>query len=188
MAQGTNTKYVKRVGSRMMKFTAYLVPVLIAGILIYGLVKKVNVFDSFIQGAKEGLHTAVNLLPALVALMVAVTMFKASGALDILTYSLDPLTGNLGIPKEALPLALLRPISGSGSLAMLETILAQYGPDSLIGRVACILQGSTETTFYTIAVYYGAVGIKNTRHTVFAAMAGDFAGLVAASLAVRLFF
>ena len=172
----------------MMTITAYLIPVLIAGILIFGLVKKVNVFDSFIRGAKEGLHTAADILPALVALMVAVTMFRASGALDILTYSLDPLTSQIGVPKEALPLALLRPISGSGSLAMLEDILARYGPDSTAGRIACILQGSTETTFYTIAVYYGAVGIQNTRHTVFAAMAGDFAGLVAASLAVRLFF
>lgn len=172
----------------MITVTSYLVPVLIAAILICGLVKKVNVFDTFIQGAKEGLQTAIGILPALVALMVAVTMFRASGALDILTHSLGPLTEQIGLPEEALPLALLRPISGSGSLAMLETILAQYGPDSLIGRIACVLQGSTETTFYTIAVYYGAIGIKNTRHTVFAALAGDFAGLVAASLAVRLFF
>lgn len=172
----------------MTQFTAYVIPVLIAGILIFGLIKGVNVFDTFIQGAKEGLNTAVSILPALVALMVAVTMFKASGALDILSYSLAPITERIGLPKEVLPIALLRPISGSGGLAILENILAQYGPDSLIGRIASVLQGSTETTFYTIAVYYGAVGIKNTRYTVLAASAADFAGLVIGCLTVRLFF
>ncbi len=172
----------------MTQLTAALIPVLIAGILIFGLIKRVNVFDTFLQGAKEGLNTAVSILPALVALMVAVTMFKASGALDILTYSLAPLTDRLGVPQETLPLALLRPISGSGALAMLESLLAEYGPDSLIGRAACVMQGSTETTFYTIAVYYGAVGIKNTRHTVLAASAADFTGMVMSCVAVRLCF
>ncbi len=171
-----------------MQFTQYAIPFVIGGIVVFGLIKRVNVFDFFIQGAKEGLNTAINILPALVALMVAVTMLRASGGLDLLVYAFRPLTDRIGLPSEALPLALLRPISGSGSLAMLENILAQYGPDSLIGRVACVLQGSTETTFYTIAVYYGAVGVKNTRHTVFAATAADFAGLVIGCLMVRLFF
>ena len=171
-----------------LNVTSLVIPGVIAAVMIIGLCKKVNVFDTFISGAKEGMRTAINILPALVALMVAVTMFKASGALDILTYSFRPLTDRAGIPKEVLPLALLRPISGSGALAMLETILSDYGPDSFIGRVASVLQGSTETTFYTIAVYYGAVGIKNTRHTVFAAIAADFAGLVMSCVAVRLIF
>ncbi len=171
-----------------MSITNFIIPLLLSGIMIYGLVKQVNVFDTFIEGAKEGFHTSVKILPALVALMIAVSMFKASGALDIVTYSISPVTNFLQIPKEVLPLALLRPVSGSGALAMLETILAQYGPDSLIGRVASVLQGSTETTFYTIAVYYGAVGIKNTRHTVFASLAADFTTLAMSCIAVRLFF
>ncbi len=171
-----------------MSITNFIIPLLLSGVMIYGLIKRVNVFDTFIEGAKEGFQTSVKILPALVALMIAVTMFKASGALDILTYSISPVTDFLRIPEEVLPLALLRPVSGSGALAMLETILAQHGPDSLVGRVASVLQGSTETTFYTIAVYYGAVSIKNTRHTVLASLAADFTTLVMSCIAVRLFF
>ncbi len=171
-----------------MNFTAFIVPLLLSGVLIYGLVRKIDVFDTFMEGAKEGLHTSVKILPALVALMIAISVFRASGALDILTYAISPVTDFLRIPKEVLPLALLRPVSGSGALAMLESILAQHGPDSLVGRIASVLQGSTETTFYTIAVYYGAVGVKHTRHTVFASLAADFTTLAMSCVSVKLFF
>ena len=134
--------------------TSYIIPVIVAFILIYGLFKGVDVFDVFLQGAKEGLKTAVGILPALIALMTCVGMFKASGGLQVLTHALMPLTDALGAPKEVLPLALLRPISGSGALAALEDILREYGANSQIGRTASVLMGSTETTFYTIAVYY----------------------------------
>lgn len=171
-----------------MNFTSFVIPVLISAVMIYGLVKQVNVFDTFVSGAKEGFQTSIKILPALVALMLAVSMLKASGALDIFTYSLRPLTSFLKVPEEILPLALLRPVSGSGALAMLETILSQHGPDSFVGRAASVLQGSTETTFYTIAVYYGAVNIKNTRHTLVSSLAGDFMSMVMSCIAVRLTF
>ena len=172
----------------MNQISHYILPVVIVIIVGYGLIKRVPVFDCFLEGAKEGLTASVQILPALIALITAVGMFKASGALDIFTYALRPFANLLHLPQEVIPLAILRPISGSGALVIFQDILQQYGPDSFVGQVASVMQGSTETTFYTIAVYYGAVGIKNTRHTVFAAMAGDFAGLAAASLAVRLFF
>ena len=172
----------------MSSVTNYVIPVLISMIMIMGLVKDVNVFDTFIEGAKEGFQTSIKIQPALVALMAAVATFKASGALDILTHAISPVTNFIHVPEEVLPLALLRPISGSGSLAMLETILSQHGPDSFIGRVASVIQGSTETTFYTIAVYYGAIGIKNTRHTVFSSVSADLVNLIMSCIAVRLVF
>lgn len=151
----------------MSSVTNYVIPVLISMIMIMGLVKDVNVFDTFIEGAKEGFQTSIKILPALVALMAAVATFKASGALDILTHAISPVTNFIHVPEEVLPLALLRPISGSGSLAMRKRFFLSTDRDSFIGRVASVIQGSTETSFYTIAVYYGATGIKNTRHTDF---------------------
>ncbi len=166
----------------------YIVPVVLCGILLYGLIKGVRVFDIFLEGAKDGLMVAVRIIPALVALMTAIGMFRASGALDVLSYALRPLAGLLGLPVEVMPLAILRPISGSGGLVLFKDLLAQYGPDSFIGRVASVMQGSTETTFYTIAVYYGAVGVNRTRHTLPAALTADIAGFVMSSLTVIWFF
>lgn len=166
----------------------YIVPVLLCGILVYGLVNGVRVFDIFLEGAKDGLMVAVKIIPALVALMTAVSMFRASGALDVLSHALTPLARLLALPPEVMPLAILRPISGSGGLVLFKDLLNQYGPDSFIGRVASVMEGSTETTFYTIAVYYGAVGVSKTRHTLPAALIADIAGFVMSGLTVLWFF
>ncbi len=170
----------------MDRISDFILPAVIICIVGYGFIKKAPVFDLFLEGAKEGLCTSVQILPALVALMTAVGMIKASGALDSFTYALRPVAALLHLPQEVLPLALLRPISGSGALVIFQDILRQYGPDSLIGRIASVMQGSTETTFYTIAVYYGATKVQKTRHTLPAALTADLVGFLMSALAVRL--
>ena len=164
----------------------YVIPFLIALIMIIGLVKKVDVFGEFTEGAKENLKTAVSVLPALVALMTAIGMFKASGALDFISAAISPLTSFLGFPNECIPLAIIRPVSGSGALAVFENILADVSPDSFAGRVASVIIGSTETTFYTIAVYYGVTKVKKTRQALPASLAADFTGFVLSALTVRI--
>ncbi len=160
------------------------VPVMIAGIVVYGMVKKINVYDSFVEGARCGLENMVQIVAPLVGLMVGISMLRSSGFLDILGQVLKPLTDAIGMPKEVLPLALLRPVSGSGSIAIVNDIFKNFGPDSAAGRVASVMMGSTETTFYTVAVYFGAVGIKKTRHTLKAALLADaFSMLVATYVA-----
>lgn len=169
-------------------FTSYVIPTAVVAILVFGAVKKVPVFDTFLVGAREGLRSSVSILPSLVGLLMAVTMLKASGALDLFTGWISPLVSWLGFPPEAVPMALLRPISGSGSTAILTQIFESCGPDSFAGRVASVMAGSTETTFYAIAVYYGAVGIRKLRHTIPAALTADFACTVFAVLTTNLFF
>ncbi len=171
-----------------LNFSDFIIPVLIAVIMISGLIKKVDVFDEFIEGARENLKIGIQILPALIALMTAVGVFKASGALEVLTAIVSPVTEFLGFPSECFPLALIRPISGSGALAVYESILSENHPDGFAGRVASVLLGSTETTFYTIAVYYSVTKIKKTRHTLGAALAGDLTGFIVSALTVRLFF
>lgn len=172
----------------MVDVGSLVIPVVLCVIVLGGLYKGVPVFDCFLEGAKDGLMTSVRILPALVALMTAVGMFKASGAMDILSFGLAPVARLLGIPREVIPLALLRPISGSGALAIFQDIIKTYGADSFVGRTASVMQGSTETTFYTIAVYYGATSVKNTRHTLTASLTGDLTGFVLSAIAVRLIF
>lgn len=169
-----------------MSFSAWFIPLLITGLFSWGLCSGVDVFDCFLQGAKEGLKTAASITPALVCLLTVVTMFCHSGALDVLTGFLRPVTQLIGFPAEVLPLALLRPVSGSGSTALLHQLLGEYGPDSFIGRVGSVLAAASETTFYAIAVYYGAVGIRRTRHTMAAALTGDLTAALVSALAVRL--
>ena len=169
-----------------MKPTDFIIPAVLSVILLFGAVKKVNVFDAFVEGARDGVTTAVKILPALVALMTAVGMFRASGALELLTFSLEPMLRVIGVPPEVVPLALLRPVTGSGAMVLFDGILRENWQDSFVGRVASVLQGSTETTFYTVAVYYGSVGIKKTRHTVPSAMTADIAGLLLSVLTVRM--
>ena len=154
-----------------------VVPLTIFLILIFGYAKRIEVYDAFIDGAATGIKTAFNIMAPLIGLMVAINMFRASGALDILTSFISPVTNRLGVPNDVIPLALLRPVSGSASLAMVTDIFENFGPDSLQGRIASIMMGSTETTFYTIAVYFGCVGVKNVRYTVFAALCADFTGM-----------
>jgi spore maturation protein B len=165
--------------------SVWAVPIFIALVLIAGTARRVPVFDEFLAGAGDGISTCVKVLPSLVALMTAVSMLRASGLLEILVGAVAPAAKFIGIPPEIVPLALLRPVSGSGSLAMLENIYSVYGADSLIGRVASVLQSSTETTFYTMTVYYGSVGIKRTRHTLVSAASGDLTGILLSSLMVK---
>ena len=162
------------------KISIYIMPAIFITILGYALYKKVNVFDVFLKGAASGLKTSINILPALVGLICAVSMLRASGALDFLEKLLSPLLSKIGMPGEVLPLALLKPVSGSGALALIKDIFDKSGPDSFSGKLASVMLGSSETTFYTLAVYYGAVKIKNSRHTVPAAVVADIAGIVAA--------
>ncbi len=172
----------------MMQIGSYIVPLVVVMIVGHGLSKGLPVFDLFIEGAKDGLLTAARILPALVALMTAVGMFKASGALDLLSFALEPLGKLFGLPRDLLPLALLRPISGSGAMAIFDDLLRIHGPDSLIGRIASVMEGSTETTFYTIAVYYGAAEIRQTRHPVPAALSADLTRFFLSALLVRMLF
>lgn len=170
------------------RVSEYLIPFLLAGAAVYALCRRVDVFSALTAGAGEGLTVVLRILPSLVALLTAVYMLRASGALDLLTNLLTPALTFLGIPPETVSLMLIRPVSGSGALAVGSEIMQTYGPDSTVGRTAAVMLGSTETTFYTIAVYYGAAGIRRTRHTVPAALAADLTGFLAAAWTVRWMF
>ena len=168
--------------------TSFAVPCLLAGLAIYALFRKVDVYGALTAGAAEGLTVVLRILPSLVALLTAVYMFRASGAMDALTALLAPGLRWLGIPPETAPLLMIRPLSGSGALAAAGELMARYGPDSAVGRTAAVMMGSTETTFYTVAVYFGAAGIRRSRYTIPAALIADLTGFIAAALTVRLFF
>lgn len=172
----------------LAKFSDYLIPVLLAGAALYALCRRVDVFSALTTGAGEGLSVVLRILPPLMALLTAVYMLRASGALELLTELLTPVLTFLGIPPETVGLLLIRPVSGSGALAVGSDIMQTYGPDSTIGRTAAVMLGSTETTFYTVAVYYGAAGIRRTRHTIPAALAADITGFLAAAWTVRWMF
>lgn len=172
----------------MAEFSYYIMPTVVILIIIYGLYKRTRVFDAFTAGAKKGLKVFKSLLPSIMALVVGVTMLDISGGLDIIKWLFEPFATLLGIPKEVIPLAVVSPLSGSGSLSVFENILAKYGADSFIGRVSAVMMGSSETTFYAVAVYYGAVGIKKTRHTVAAGLFADFVTFALSAILVRIFF
>ena len=157
----------------------WAIPVLLVTIPLVGIIRKVKVYDVFIDGAKEGFGVAVNIIPFLVGLLVAIGMFRASGAMDLLTAALKPLMAATGFPAELFPLAILRTLTGSGSLAFTTDLIMTYGPDSMIGRMAATMYGSSETTFYVLAVYFGAVSVKRTRHAVPAALIGDLVAAIA---------
>ncbi len=169
-----------------MTLSALTVPLLLLGCAVYGLHRKVDVYAALTAGAESALGVAARILPSMAALFCAIYMLRVSGALDLLTACLAPLTGRLGLPAETTALMLIRPLSGSGALAAGSELMARYGPDSYIGRVAAVMLGSTETTFYTIAVYFGAAGIRKTRYTVPAALAADLAGFLFSAWSVRL--
>lgn len=165
-----------------------IVPVIIAFVGIYGLIKKCDVWNALLDGATDGAKILFKILPSLVALLTGVYMLRASGAMDIITNMLSPLTNLLGIPPECAPMGILRPFSGGAALAAGSEVIKNYGPDSYVGRVAAVMLGSAETTFYTIAIYFGAIKINKTRYAVPAALIADIAGYAASTLAVRLFF
>ena len=171
-----------------MDYSAWLAPLLLAFTAVYGMSRKVNVYDQLSQGAKEGLEVLLGILPNLVGLMTAVYMLRASGLMELLGSLLAPLLEKLGIPPETAALLFIRPVSGSGALAIGSELMAAHGPDSYVGRVTAVMLGSTETTFYTIAVYFGAAGVKKTRYAIPAALIADLTGFMAAAFAVRLLF
>ena len=168
----------------MELFFTMLVPLIIAAVALYGMARRVDVYDALVQGAGEGLGVLLRIVPPLVGLLTAVYMLRASGALELVA----PVLTALGIPPETVALLLVRPVSGSAALGVGAELIATYGPDSLIGRTAAVMLGSTETTFYTIAVYFGAAGIVKTRYAVPAALCADLAGFMAAAWAVRVIF
>ena len=168
--------------------TDYIAALILLTASLLALRKKENTYDLLLQGGAEGLKLLLHITPALVILLTAVTMLRASGAVDQLSRLLAPLFRLFGIPPETAMLVLIRPISGSAALAVKSKLMAQYGPDSLIKRTAAVMLGSTETTFYTISVYFGAVGIKKTRYAIPAALIADLTGFIEASLTARYFF
>lgn len=164
------------------------IPALIILFIGYGALKKIRVYEQFVEGAKEGFNIAVRIIPYLVAMLMAIGIFRAGGAMDWLSYILKPITDFIGMPAEALPMALMRPLSGSGSLGIMTEIIKVHGPDSFIGIMVSTFFGSTETTFYVLAVYFGAINIKNTRHALPAGLIADIAGILGAVFIVRMLF
>ena len=175
------SKNISEKGEGLVRIISiFAVPVMIVGIVAFGLAKRINVYDSFVEGARTGAENMLQIIAPLVGLMVAISMLRASGALDLLGELLKPVTTALKIPTDVLPLALLRPVSGSGSIAIVNDIFSAHGPDSVEGKIASVMMGSTETTFYTVAVYFGAVGIKKLRHTIKSALLADVTGMLLA--------
>lgn len=166
--------------------TDWIVPCVIAGILLYGLWKGVDLYDALTCGMKTGLTVCAGIFPAVLTMLVAITMVRASGAIDLLSAFLGPVLEAVGMPAECLPLALLRPFSGSGALSVGSAVMAQCGPDSRAGRVAAVMLGSSDTSFYTIAVYSAYLGLKNTRYTLKAALTADAVAFLMSGLAVGL--
>ena len=172
----------------MTSVSNWAIPVILFCIVVHGWVKGVDVWALFLEGARSGIGLAFKILPAIVALITAVGILNASGALDLITHAISPISTLFGLPGEVVPLAILRPISGSGAMVFFNDLLAKFGPDSEIGRIASVMEGSTETTFYTIALYYGATSIKNTRHTLPSSVTADLTGFIMSAVTVRLFF
>ncbi|BCJ85786.1 spore maturation protein B [Effusibacillus dendaii] len=166
----------------------WALPVVISSILVIGHFRKVPVYETFILGAKEGFPTTVRIIPHLVAMMVAVSVFRESGALDLLLKGLRPVFDTLHIPSEIVPMALLRPISGTGSLSIMTDIFQTYGPDSVLGKIASVMQGSSDTTLYVLTVYFGSVGIRNSRYAVKVGLLSDLAAAAFSVLVVYWMF
>lgn len=163
-----------------------VIPVIVAALCVYGLVKRVNIFESFVEGVKEGMQTVRFIAPTMIALLVAVGTLKASGALEWIAELIRPVATAVGFPAELVPMGLLRPVSGSGATAILTNIYETCGADSFVGRCASVVAGSTETTFYAVTMYYGAAGIKKIRHTLVSALVADFTAIVMSVVIVGL--
>ena len=172
----------------MASVSDLLIPLILAATALYAASRRVDVYSALAEGARDGLGILLRIFPNLVALLTAVAMLRASGAFDLLAQALAPVLGVLGIPAETLPLMLVRPFSGSGALGVGAELIQTYGADSTIGRTAAVMLGSTETTFYTVAVYFGAVGVKRSRYAIPAALIADITGFLVASWSVRLLF
>ncbi len=182
IADGGTNEAVKEI------LKTWLMPLLAVGIALYGLSARVKVYESLIEGAREGFQIVVMIIPFLVAIIVAIGVFRASGALDLLLRAVSPATSLIGFPPEALPMALVRPLSGGGAMGVMTETMQVYGPDSFIGYLVSVLNGSTETTFYVLALYCGSIRLRATRHAVFACIAADIGGALAALFWCRVFF
>jgi spore maturation protein B len=168
--------------------SAWIIPIIIVFIPLYAAYRKIPVYESFVDGAKDGFDTAIRIIPHLVGMMVAISVFRASGAMDLMIGWVRPLCEWLGIPSEVLPLAILRPITGAGSLAFTTDLMQQFGPDSMIGRIASTIQGSTDTTLYVITVYFGAIGIRKASYALKVGLISDAVGFAASILICYLVF
>lgn len=164
----------------MQQFSPLIIPLLILFIISYGVIRKVAVYEEFVEGAKEGFHIAVRIIPYLVAILFAIAMFRASGAMEALIDFVAPAFSMLGIPADILPMTIIRPMTGSGSVGVLTELIQTHGEDSLVVKIAATMFGSTETTLYVLAVYFGAVGIKKTRYALQAGLIADATGFIAA--------
>ncbi len=171
-----------------MSATDFILPVCLLIVCGYGLFKRVDIFSAFLEGAKENIKVAFDILPSLILLIALISMLKSSGALELITTLISPIARLLGVSKECLPLGIMRPFSGSGALAIFDSVIKDYGADSTIGRTASVMMGSTETTYYTIAVYFSAAKIKPDGKIIAACLLADVASIIISSLAVKLFF
>ncbi|MCI6653148.1 MAG: spore maturation protein [Ruminococcus sp.] len=162
-----------------------IVPISVGFILLFGMIKKTKIFDAFIEGAIEGMHTLYMIIPTITGLVVAVEMLQKSGAIDLVCKMAEPLADFFNFPKEIVPMAVLRPVSGSGATALLTNIFENYGPDSFPGQIASVLAGSSETTIYAVTMYFGSVGITKTRHTLWVGLLADLTALVMSIVTVK---
>ncbi|MBB6696916.1 spore maturation protein [Clostridium algidicarnis] len=165
-----------------------IIPIIILAIVGYGGIKGVKIYECFVEGAKEGVSVCFRIFPYLLAMLLAVTIFRQSGALDLLVRVFKPIMSVIGVPAELVPLIFIKPLSGSGALGVFTETIRQYGADSKIGLIASILMGSTETIFYTVTVYFGAVGVKKIRHTLWAAIMADITAIIISVTLVNLYF
>ncbi len=166
----------------------WAIPLLLLLIPLYGFCRRVPVYEAFVEGAEEGFFTAVKIIPFLVGMMVAISVFRASGAMDYLVRAMMPLMRAIGAPPEVLPLAVMRPLSGSGALGLATELMRVYGPDSMLGRLASVMQGTTDTTFFVLTVYFGSVGVKRFRYALITGLSADLTGLIASVYICNLLF
>ncbi len=172
----------------MQLLSKFAIPFMIVGIISYGIIKNVKVYESFTEGAKDGFATAIRIIPSFVAMLVAIGVFRESGAMDLLVKLLTPVIEIFKIPGEIVPMIFMRPLSGSGAQGIMSELATNYGPESLLARMAAVMMGSSETTFYVLAVYFGSISIKKQRHALSVGLIADLAGFVSAVYITRLFF
>lgn len=172
----------------MNKISSLIIPIMVLSVVIYGIYKKVNIYDVFIEGAKESFEMIFTIFPYLLGMMLAINLFLHSNILSNLSNLISPLLDLIGVPFDIVPMAIMRPISGNSSLAILNNIFLNYGPDSFIGRLASTIQGSTDTTFYVLTLYFGSVGIKKIRYALIAGLFADLIGIIASIVIVKLVF
>jgi spore maturation protein B len=172
----------------MQIISKFAIPFMIVGIILYGMSKRIKVYDSFTEGAKDGFTTAIKIIPFFIAMLVAIGVFRASGAMDILTKALSPITKLLNIPEEVFPMVLMRPLSGSGAQGIVSELATTHGPESMVARIAAVMMGSSETTVYILAVYFGSVSIRKQRHALTTGLTADLVGLLSAVYITKIFF